>query len=115
MRLQVAVVRQGTSLIEKRSVITTKTLRFVILVDSPDQGIFVYPLTLRKLGLFLVEALKVRFVLSVASFFLVNARLALGIEQSHAAHFDAAVRHCRAESTDEPVLGRGSDRKPTVR
>ena len=56
--LQKIVVRTGTQIIEERLVKTLKTFRLVVLKDSPDLSVFSHPLTLLKLSLFMVEAMK---------------------------------------------------------
>ncbi|KAJ2960378.1 hypothetical protein NQZ79_g4190 [Umbelopsis isabellina] len=56
MKLQRAIVQQGTAMIEKKSVKTLRTFRLAIIKDGPDISLFTHPLTLSKLALFLVDA-----------------------------------------------------------
>jgi hypothetical protein len=62
MELQRAVVRQATAIIEKMMVKTLRKFRLVILKDGPDLPLFTHPLSLSKLALFLVDALRVVFL-----------------------------------------------------
>lgn len=59
MKLQSAIVQQGTAMIEKKSVKTLRTFRLAIIKDGPDIALFTHPLTLSKLALFLVDAYRV--------------------------------------------------------
>lgn len=59
MKLQRAIVQQGTAMIEKKSVKTLRTFRLAIIKDGPDITLFTHPLTLSKLALFLVDAYRV--------------------------------------------------------
>lgn len=70
MALQRAIVRQGTSLIDKQNIKTLKTFRWAIIRDGPDLSIFTHPLTLSKLALFLVDAYRVCYESNI--FFIVN-------------------------------------------
>ncbi|RUS21570.1 CDC45-like protein-domain-containing protein [Endogone sp. FLAS-F59071] len=70
MALQRAIVRQGTSLIDKQNIKTLKTFRWAIIRDGPDLAIFTHPLTLSKLALFLVDAYRVCYESNI--FFIAN-------------------------------------------
>ncbi|ORX59761.1 CDC45-like protein [Hesseltinella vesiculosa] len=56
MKMQKAIVRQGTSIIDKKTTRTLKTFRMVLIKDGPDLPLFQHPLTLSKLALFLTDA-----------------------------------------------------------
>jgi len=58
MALQRAIIRQGSSLIDKHSIRTFRTFRLAILKDGPDLATFYHPGTLSRLGLWLAEALR---------------------------------------------------------
>ena len=64
-KLQKAIVEKGISLIEKKSIIYTRCLRFSILSDMSSLHLFAHPLTLSRLASFLIEALRVSFSLNV--------------------------------------------------
>lgn len=59
--MQMAVIRIGVSLIEKKDVKQAESFRYCLLENSylKDIGIFQYPLALRKLALFIMQAYKV--------------------------------------------------------
>lgn len=61
--MQMAIVRVGVSLIEKKDIKQAETFRYCVLENSylKDIGIFQYPLALRKLALFIMQAYKVSF------------------------------------------------------
>ena len=61
MTLQRAVIRQGSSLIDKQEIKTMRTFRLAMLKEGPDLPIFVHPGNLARLALWLVEALRDKF------------------------------------------------------
>jgi len=58
MKFQQAIVREGTSIIEKKSITSTRMLRFTVLKDTPDLFLFSHPLTISRLAYFLADAFK---------------------------------------------------------
>ena len=56
--LQRAIVRTGTSIIEERLVKTLKNFRLIVMKDGPDLDLFLHPLTLTKLALFMMDAMR---------------------------------------------------------
>ncbi|KAI8143065.1 CDC45 family [Fennellomyces sp. T-0311] len=56
MKVQRAVVRQSTAVLEKKAVRVIKNFRAVVMRDGPDLPLFQHPLTLSKLALFLTDA-----------------------------------------------------------
>lgn len=60
MALQRAIIRQGSSLIDKRAIRTFRTFRLATLKDGPDLQTFCNAGTLSRLGLWLSEALRDR-------------------------------------------------------
>jgi hypothetical protein len=60
MKIQKAIVRQGTAIIDKKNTRTLKSFRMVLIKDGPDLPLFQHPLTLSKLALFLTDAYRVR-------------------------------------------------------
>ncbi|KAJ8663622.1 hypothetical protein O0I10_000868 [Lichtheimia ornata] len=56
MKIQKAVVRQGTAILDKKASKVIKNFRVVIMRDGPDLPLFQHPLTLSKLALFLTDA-----------------------------------------------------------
>ncbi|CAO3590605.1 unnamed protein product [Absidia cylindrospora] len=58
MKIQKAIVRQGTSIIDKKNTRMLKTFRMVLIKDGPDLPLFQHPLTLSKLALFLTDAFR---------------------------------------------------------
>lgn len=59
MKIQKAVVRQGTAILDKKASKVIKNFRVVIMRDGPDLPLFQHPLTLSKLALFLTDAYRV--------------------------------------------------------
>lgn len=59
--MQMAIVRVGVSLIEKKDIKQADYFRYCVLENSylKDIGIFQFPLALRKLALFIMQAYKV--------------------------------------------------------
>ncbi|KAF8306245.1 CDC45-like protein [Clavulina sp. PMI_390] len=62
MALQRAIIRQGSSLIDKHAVRTLKSFRLAILKEGPELLTFCHPATLSRLGLWLTDALRDRHV-----------------------------------------------------
>jgi cell division control protein 45 len=60
MALQRAIIRQGSSLIDKHAIRTFRTFSLAILKDGPDLPTFYHPSTLSRLGLWLADALRDR-------------------------------------------------------
>lgn len=58
MTLLRAIIRQGTSIIDKQDIKSFQGHRVVILTQGPDLPIFVHPGPLSRLALWLVEALR---------------------------------------------------------
>jgi len=58
MKLQQAIVQQGTSIIERRSITVTRVMKCAILKDIPDLFLFSHPLTLMRLAYFLFDAFR---------------------------------------------------------
>ncbi|KAF9001890.1 CDC45 family [Cyathus striatus] len=60
MSLHRAIIRQGTSIIEKQDIRTMRNHRVVILTQGPDLALFAHPGVLSRLALWLVDALRDR-------------------------------------------------------
>ena len=60
MSLQRAIIRQGTSIIDKQDIRTMRNHRVVILTQGPDLELFCNPSILTRLALWLVDALRDR-------------------------------------------------------
>jgi cell division control protein 45 len=60
MSLHRAIIRQGTSIIDKQDIRTMRSHRVVILTQGPDLTLFAHPGVLSRLALWLVEALRDR-------------------------------------------------------
>ncbi|KAH8917330.1 CDC45-like protein [Atractiella rhizophila] len=58
MSIHRAIVRQGTSLIDKQSIKTLRTFRLVTIKEGPDMPIFSHPPTLLRLAIWLVDAVR---------------------------------------------------------
>jgi len=58
MSLYRAIIRQGTSIIDKQDIKTMNRHRVVILTQGPDLALFAHPGVLSRLSLWLVEALR---------------------------------------------------------
>ena len=56
--LQKAIVRSGTTIIDDRMVKTLKTFRLIVLKENPDMALFLHPLTLSKLAMFMITAMR---------------------------------------------------------
>ncbi|KAI0748281.1 CDC45-like protein [Daedaleopsis nitida] len=60
MALHRAIIRQGSSIIDKQDIKTLRGHRVVVLTQGPDLPLFVHPGVLSRLALWLVEALRDR-------------------------------------------------------
>ncbi|TFK42714.1 cell division control protein 45 [Crucibulum laeve] len=60
MSLHRAIIRQGTSIIDKQDIRTMRNHRVVILTQGPDLTLFAHPGVLSRLALWLVDALRDR-------------------------------------------------------
>lgn len=60
MTLHVAIIRQGTSIIDKQDIRTFRGHRVVVLTQGPDLALFAHPGVLSRLALWLVDALRDR-------------------------------------------------------
>ena len=60
MALHRAIIRQGSSIIDKQDIRNLRGHRVVLLTQGPDLPLFVHPGVLSRLALWLVEALRDR-------------------------------------------------------
>ncbi|KAJ7582626.1 CDC45-like protein [Mycena floridula] len=60
MSLHRAIIRQGTSVIDKQDIRTMRNHRVVVLTQGPDLALFSHPGVLSRLALWLVDALRDR-------------------------------------------------------
>jgi cell division control protein 45 len=60
MALHRAIIRQGSSLIDKHAIRNYRTFKLAVVKEGPDVPIFCHPGTLSRLGLWLAEALRDR-------------------------------------------------------
>jgi cell division control protein 45 len=60
MSLHRAIIRQGTSIIDKQDIRTMRSHRVVVLSQGPDLALFAHPGVLARLGLWLVDTLRDR-------------------------------------------------------
>jgi cell division control protein 45 len=60
MALQRAVIRQGSSLIDKQSIRSFRTFRLAVVKEGPDLALFAHPGILSRLALWLVDAQRER-------------------------------------------------------
>lgn len=60
MSLHRAIIRQGTSIIDKEDIRTMRNHRVVVLTQGPDLALFAHPGVLSRLALWLVDALRDR-------------------------------------------------------
>ncbi|GLB35082.1 putative CDC45-like protein [Lyophyllum shimeji] len=60
MSLHRAIIRQGTSMIDKQDIRTMRNYRVAVLSQGPDLAIFTHPSVLSRLALWLVDALRDR-------------------------------------------------------
>ncbi|KAF9239582.1 CDC45 family [Melanogaster broomeanus] len=58
MSLHRAIIRQGTSIIDKQDIRTMRSHRVVILSQGPDLALFAHPGVLARLALWLIDALR---------------------------------------------------------
>jgi len=58
MSLQRAIIRQGTSIIDKQDIRSMRNHRVVLLTQGPDLALFSHPGILTRLALWLVDALR---------------------------------------------------------
>lgn len=68
MALHRAIMRQGSSIIDKHDIRTLRGHRVVILSQGPDLALFAHPGVLSRLALWLVEALRDRLQGTQAAF-----------------------------------------------
>ena len=68
MSLHRAIIRQGTSTIDKQETRTFRGHRVVVLKQGPDLALFAHPGVLSRLALWLVEALRDRMPGTQAAF-----------------------------------------------
>lgn len=60
MSVHRAIIRQGSSIIDKHDIRTLRGHRVVVLTQGPDLALFAHPGVLSRLALWLVEALRDR-------------------------------------------------------
>ncbi|KAF9501218.1 cell division control protein 45 [Pleurotus eryngii] len=60
MSLHRAIIRQGTSIIDKQDIRTMRNYRIVTLTQGPDLALFAHPGVLTRLALWLIDALRDR-------------------------------------------------------
>ncbi|EGN96057.1 hypothetical protein SERLA73DRAFT_112122 [Serpula lacrymans var. lacrymans S7.3] len=60
MSLHRAIIRQGSSIIDKQDIRTMRSHRVVVLTQGPDLALFAHPGVLSRLAMWLVEALRDR-------------------------------------------------------
>lgn len=60
MSLHRAIIRQGSSIIDKHDIRTLRGHRVVVLTQGPDLELFAHPGVLSRLALWLVEAMRDR-------------------------------------------------------
>jgi cell division control protein 45 len=60
MALHRAIIRQGSSIIDKQDIKTMRGHRVVVLTQGPDLALFAHPGVLSRLALWLVDALRDR-------------------------------------------------------
>jgi cell division control protein 45 len=58
IRLQVAIVRQAESILQNKALVSAGPFRYAIVEDPVDDAAFVQPLTLSRLALFIVDAMR---------------------------------------------------------
>lgn len=61
MSLHQAIIRQGSSLLDKASIRPLRTFRFATMREGPDLRLFSHPSTLSRLALWLVDATRDRW------------------------------------------------------
>ena len=60
MAVHKAIIRQGTSIIDKQDIKTMRSHRVVVLTQGPDLHLFQHPGMLTRLALWLIDALRDR-------------------------------------------------------
>lgn len=68
MALHRAIIRQGSSIIDKQDIKTLRGHRVVILTQGPDLPLFIHPGVLSRLALWLVDALRDRVEATTAAY-----------------------------------------------
>ncbi|KAG0140705.1 hypothetical protein CROQUDRAFT_664850 [Cronartium quercuum f. sp. fusiforme G11] len=58
MALHKAIIRQGTSMLDKQAIKTLRSFRLGVIKDGPDLHVFSHPATLTRLGVWLVDAVR---------------------------------------------------------
>ena len=58
MALHKAIIRQGSSIIDKQDIRTLRGHRVVVITQGPDLALFSHPGVLSRLALWLVEAMR---------------------------------------------------------
>lgn len=58
MSLHRAIIRQGSSIIDKQDIKTLRGHRVVVLAQGPDLALFAHPGVLSRLALWLVDAMR---------------------------------------------------------
>ena len=61
MSLHKAIIRQGSSLLDKATIRPLRTFRFAAMKEGPDLRLFCHPSTLSRLALWLVDATRDRW------------------------------------------------------
>ncbi|KAK4684158.1 cell division control protein 45, partial [Tremellales sp. Uapishka_1] len=61
MSLHRAIIRQGSSLLGKTAIRSTRTFRLAIMKEGPDLRLFCHPATISRLALWLVDATRDRW------------------------------------------------------
>lgn len=59
--LHSAIIRQGSSILDKSSIRALRTFRFCALKEGPDLRLFSHPATLSRLALWLMDAARDRW------------------------------------------------------
>lgn len=67
MALHRAIIRQGSSIIDKQDIKSMRGHRVVVLTQGPDLALFAHPGVLTRLALWLVDALRDRTAGTVLS------------------------------------------------
>lgn len=58
MALHRAVIRQGTFMLDKQAINTTRSYRYAVFEEGPDLAVFRHPSTLLRLAVWLVDAVR---------------------------------------------------------
>lgn len=67
MSIHKAIIRQGTSIIDKQDIRTMRNHRVVVLTQGPDLVLFQHPGMLSRLALWLIDALRDRIPASATA------------------------------------------------